>query len=74
MELDDSARRQLRFSMVLQIAAFAMLFGAFVIRTVALGWDLVSMFLLLGSVIVAAALTWTIRTLRSNAQMNGGSS
>lgn len=73
MELDDSARRQLRFSMVLQIAAFAMLFGAFVIRILALGWDLVSMFLLLGSVIVAAALTWTVRTLRSSTPTTGGS-
>lgn len=66
MELDASARRQLRFSMILQIAAFAMLFGAFVIRVIALGWDLVSLFLLIGSIIVIGALTWTIRTLRGS--------
>ena len=74
MYLDDSARRQLRFSMVLQIAAFAMLFGAMVIRVLALGWDLISMILLIGSVIVAAALTWTIKTLRSSNSSTGDGS
>ena len=64
MQLDDSTRRQLRFSLVLQSAAGAMLIIALAVRIPSIGIDLVTGILLLGLALVVAAWTWTWRTLR----------
>ena len=62
--LDDAARRQLRFSLFLQGFAALMLLVAAVIRIPALGWDVVTLVLLIGLALVIAAFIWTLRRLR----------
>ena len=62
--LDDAARRQLRFSLFLQGFAALMLLVAAGIRITALGWDVVTLVLLVGLGLVAAAFVWTLRRLR----------
>ena len=62
--LDDAARRQLRFSMFLQGLAVLMLAVAAAVRVSALGWDVVTVILLVGLVVVGAAFVWTFRRLR----------
>lgn len=62
---DDAVRRQLRFSLVLQIVAAALLAGAAIIRWVAFGVDLLDAVLLLVAGLAVAAAIWTRRQLRA---------
>lgn len=62
--LDDSTRRQLRFSLFLQGFALLMLGGALLVRASALGWDAVTWLLAAGTAVVVAALVFTITRLR----------
>ncbi len=66
MQLDDAGRRQLKFSLMLQSAAGAMLVIAFFVRVFAIGWDLVTGILFVGACIVGGAWTWTFRTVRGS--------
>lgn len=63
--LDDAARRQLRFSLFLQAFAALMMTVAFVVRVLAIGWDAVTIVLLVAIVIIVAAAGWTISRLRA---------
>lgn len=63
--LDDATRRQLRFSLFLQGFAALMLAGAAIIRVGSLGWDVVTLVLVVGLLLVGAAFVWTLRQLRA---------
>ena len=63
--LDDAARRQLRFSLFLQGFAALMLLVAAGIRITGLGWDAVTVVLLVGLGLVIDAFIWTFRRLRA---------
>lgn len=63
--LDDAARRQLRFSLFLQGFAALMMTVAFVVRVLAIGWDAVTVVLLVAVVVILAAAGWTISRLRA---------
>lgn len=62
--LDDSTRRQLRFSVFLQGFALLMLGGAVLVRASALGWDAVTWLLAAGAAVILAALVFTVIRLR----------
>lgn len=64
MTLDDSTRRQLRFSLFLQLAGFVMFSVAFIVKFASTGFDIVSLLLLLGVVLTVLALAFTRRQLR----------
>jgi hypothetical protein len=63
--LDDSARRQLRFSLFLQGFAVLMMTTALVVRVTAIGWDGVTALLALAVVAILAAGGYTLRRLRA---------
>ena len=59
MSTDDSLRRQLRFSLFLQIAGAVMFAVATVVRALAVGIDLITIVLALITVAVVAAAVFT---------------
>ncbi len=61
---DASARRQLRFSLFLQCFAALMMGGAAIVRVVAFGWDILTVLLALGFVLIVAAGIFTWRRLQ----------
>lgn len=63
--LDDAARRQLRFSLFLQAFAALMMTVALVVRVLAIGWDAITLVLLVAVVVILAAAGWTISRLRA---------
>ena len=62
--LDDSTKRQLRFSMFLQLAGFVMFLVAFVVRFLNSGLDVLSIVFFVAMVGTAAAAFFTRRQLR----------
>jgi hypothetical protein len=62
--VDPAARRQLRFAVFLQAMALLMMGGAFVIRLVVIGVDVVTALLGLLALGIVAALVFTTRRLR----------
>jgi hypothetical protein len=64
--LDESARRQLRFSLFLQGFALLMMLGALVVRASAIGWDVVTLFLAAAVVLIVGAGVYTLRRLRAD--------
>ena len=62
---DGALRRQLRFSLFLQGFAALMMGGAMVVRVLALGWDAVTMILLVAFILIVAALVYTTRRLQA---------
>lgn len=63
--LDDSARRQLRFSLFLQSFAALMMGGALVVRAGSIGWDGITGLLAVALLVILGAAAWTINRLRS---------
>lgn len=64
MTLDDSTKRQLRFSMFLQLAGFVMFLIAFVVRYRTSGLDILTVVFFLAMLGTAAAAFFTRRQLR----------
>ena len=62
---DGAMRRQLRFSLFLQGFAALMMGGAMVVRVVAIGWDGITLILLVAFILIIAALVYTTRRLRA---------
>lgn len=62
--LDDTTRRQLRFSLFLQGFAALMLGAALVVRVAVIGWDLVTVLFAAGVLVVVAAIGFTLSRLR----------
>jgi hypothetical protein len=62
---DDATRRQLRFSVFLQAFAALMMLVALVVRVTAIGWDGITAVLAVAVAVIAAALVFTVRRLRS---------
>ena len=64
--LDESARRQLRFSLFLQGFALLMMTGALIVRVTAIGWDAVTLLLTAAVVLIVGAGVYTLRRLRGD--------
>lgn len=62
---DGAMRRQLRFSLFLQGFAALMMGGAMVVRISAIGWDGITLILLVAFILIVAALVYTTRRLRA---------
>jgi hypothetical protein len=60
---DGAMRRQLRFSLFLQGFAALMMGGAMVVRVAVLGWDGITLILLIAFLLIVAALVYTTRRL-----------
>lgn len=65
MTLDDATRRQLRFSMFLQIGGFVMFVGAFTVRFLNSGLDVLTGFFGIAAIATAAAAIAIRRHLRA---------
>lgn len=65
MTLDDSTRRQLRFSLFLQGAALLMFTAALVAQVATDGGAVLIMVFGIGVVVVALAIAFTVRRLRA---------
>ena len=65
MTLDDSTRRQLRFSLFLQGAALLMFTAALVAQVATGGGAVLIMVFGIGVVVVALAIAFTVRRLRA---------
>jgi hypothetical protein len=63
--LDDSTRRQLRFSLFLQAFAAVMMTVALVVRVSTTGWDGIAGVFVIAVVAILAAAVWTWRRLRA---------
>ena len=63
--LDDATRRQLRFSLFLQGFAILMMTIALVVRATSVGWDAVTAVLAVAVLVIAGAVVWTVRQLRT---------
>lgn len=61
----DATRRQLGFSLFLQGFAALMLSVALIVRVTALGFDLVAGLFVIGLIVVAGAVGYTLRRLRA---------
>ena len=64
MTLDDSTRRQLRFSLFLQLAGFVMFLVAFAVRFRSVGFDAVTAVFAVALVLILVAVVATRRQLR----------
>ena len=60
---DDSLRRQLRFSLFLQVFAALMMGGAAAVRLAVIGLDVITAVLIVAFAIIAGAVVWTWRKL-----------
>lgn len=63
--LDDSGRRQLRFSLFLQGFAALMMATALVVRATSVGWDAITGIFAIAVALIVAAAVWTWRRLRA---------
>ena len=64
--LDDTTRRQLRFSLFLQSFAALMMTVAVVVRVTAFGWDVISAVLVVAVAVIVTAGVLTLRRLRAD--------
>lgn len=64
MSAEESLRRQLRFSFILQVIGAVLFAVAFVIRTVIYGLELTTWLFALGSIGIAAVAVWTRRRMQ----------
>jgi hypothetical protein len=71
--MDESLRRRLRFSFVLQVVGAVMMAGAAVVRLSAFGLDAVSAVLLAAAVLIGAVAVVTGVQIRRLSGTNGGS-
>ena len=63
--LDDATRRQLRFSLFLQVFAALMMAVALGVRISSTGWDGITGILLVAVILIVGAAVWTGRRLRA---------
>lgn len=70
---DDATRRQLRFSLFLQVFAAVMMGGAAAVRLASIGLDVVTALLLGGFALIVAAVVFTGRKIAQSRYETGDS-